>query len=125
MLIHYSSSKNEKNTMNIKKKFEKSTTIFSLSGNALSDLDMIKLKQMITNAVNSGTRYLVLDFHRVKHINSVGIGGLLYARKALEKVQGGVKLTRVNESVMSILKRTALERFFQTYLTIEQALQNS
>jgi len=110
--------------MNIKQRFEQSTAILNVYGNPLSETDIISLKKIIMSIVNSGIDQVILDFSEVKHINSIGIGGLLHARKALEKVNGEVKLVRVNNNVRNILKRTALERIFRTYPTIEHALQS-
>ena len=57
---------------------------------------------------------LVLDFKALDYISSAGLRVLLSAQKAMSK-QGGMKICRVNDTIMEIFEVTG----FSDILTIE------
>ena len=71
----------------------------------------------LENALKSSlseTDSLVLDFSKIEYVSSAGLRVLLSAHKRMS-VQGGMKVTNVNEGVMEILKMTG----FADILSIE------
>ena len=61
-----------------------------------------------------GAEQLTLYFEKLDYISSAGLRVLLAAQKSMNR-QGGMKLCRVNESIMEILEVTG----FVDILTIE------
>jgi anti-sigma B factor antagonist len=72
-----------------------------------------ELEETLKNSL-SGIDSLVLDFLKVEYVSSAGLRVLLSAHKRMI-TQGSMKVTKVNEEVMEILRMTG----FADILSIE------
>ena len=99
-------------------------TILSLKGDPLGEPDALLLKGKITDLVNDGVKYVVLDLQGVRHINSAGLGGLISAMITLRKAGGNVRFACPNKNVEHIFTMTKLSQVFDTHGSIEEAKVN-
>ena len=111
------------NMMTIHERFQSGAVILSVKASVLSDIDVDMIKTIIRSHLNSGVKQLVLDFAHVRHLNSLGIGILLHARSAMKAVKGELRIAGMNEDALLILRRTALNKYFPVYQSVDRALQ--
>ncbi|HUL42808.1 MAG TPA: STAS domain-containing protein [Bacteroidota bacterium] len=109
--------------MTIHERFQRGAAVLTVSASVLSDADVDRLKSVIRSHLNSGVRRLILDFKHVQHLNSLGIGVLLHARRAMQTVRGELRVAGINENGLMILKRTSLQKYFPTFRDVDRALQ--
>ncbi len=99
--------------MNLEKKQEGSALTIKISGRL--DTTTAPVLDEELKASLEGTEALVLDFSDLEYISSAGLRVLLSAQKIMNKQEGSMKLTGVNESIMEIFEVTG----FVDILTIE------
>ena len=99
--------------MNLEKKQEGSALTIKISGRL--DTTTAPVLDEELKASLEGTEALVLDFSDLESISSAGLRVLLSAQKIMNKQEGSMKLTGVNESIMEIFEVTG----FVDILTIE------
>ena len=99
--------------MNLEKKQEGSALTIKISGRL--DTTTAPVLDEELKASLEGTEALVLDFSDIEYISSAGLRVLLSAQKIMNKQEGSMKLTGVNEDIMEIFEVTG----FVDILTIE------
>ena len=67
---------------------------------------------------------VVLDLHRVTWIDSTGLGELIASLSSIKKKGGNLVLTNIQSPVQSLLKMTNLDQIFQTYGSVEEAVND-
>ncbi|SDL30638.1 STAS domain-containing protein [Halarsenatibacter silvermanii] len=77
------------------------------------DLDLTTagdLKEEFTELVENGQKNIVIDFERVRRIDSSGIGKILLFQKILKEEQGSLKITNINsEYVREVFEMVHLD----------------
>lgn len=69
------------------------------------------------------TEKLIVDLAKVDSCDSSGLSALLIADRAMREHGGQVRLIHVHKKVMSILKIAQLDRVFQIYDSLAEALK--
>ena len=105
--------------MEVGQHLENDALVLTLQGTTFSDLTSEWLKRIIACYERSDFKKLILDFSRVRYLNSLGIAVLLYARKTMQRTGRDLILTGINEHAREILRRTSLLNRFR----IESAQQ--
>ena len=98
--------------LNINKKVENGTAVFSLTGR-LDTTTAPELEQEVKTSL-PGVSELVMDMKELDYISSAGLRVLLSAQKAMNK-QGSMTIRNANDAVMEIFDVTG----FSDILTIE------
>ena len=70
----------------------------------------------------NGVPRVVVDLGKIEWVNSLGIEGLLKARRTCVDRQGWFRLARVGQRIENILLITKLVLVFDTFETVEQAV---
>jgi anti-sigma B factor antagonist len=96
--------------------------ILDLKGDPLGEDDALQLKQKVYSLIQDGVRHVILNLKDVRHINSAGLGGLVCVMTALRKVGGDVFLAQTGANVSRILSITQLNKIFESYNTVEDAV---
>ena len=81
------------------------------------------LKTWVDDHIQGGAVDLVLDLSHVEAIDSTGLGFLVWSRKRLREESGRLRLVSNRPQVQRVLKLTGLGRLFETFLSLEEALQ--
>jgi anti-sigma B factor antagonist len=80
------------------------------------------LLEKITEIIDGGTRFLLLDFAGVTYINSTGLRALMLATKRLGGSGGKLILAAVNDQILRVFKISGLTSFLAVRSTKAEAL---
>ena len=80
------------------------------------------LKSFVEEQIQGGVVDLVYDLSLVDAIVSTGLGFLVWSRKRLREQSGRLRLVTSRPQVQRVLKLTGLGRLFESYLTLEEAI---
>jgi anti-sigma B factor antagonist len=95
--------------------------LFALYGDV--DLHIAsELKDRLTNAIDEGAEYLVLDLARVTFIDSMALGVLLSAQKRFQANGGELRLVVPGSDLRRIFEITLLDQVFTLDATRHEAL---
>ena len=70
-------------------------------------------------------RRVVLDLSQVSHVSSRGVGVLLAHYLRLDRLGGSLRLCRLNDRLLSLLKQIRLPMVLETYAGIDEAVLTS
>ena len=76
----------------------------------------------VGDMIESGTRYIIIECHRIGHLNSGALASLLSARKHAAKKGGRIYLTHLSSSIAEVMEITKLGRLLAVYPSTEAAL---
>ena len=107
--------------MTIETKQDGNTAVVSISGK-LDGLTSPEFKKTIRGLVESGTTRLVVDFHELRVITSVGISEILLAAKLLREKDGQFALVSVEGSVLKVFAMCGMGTLFHNYPSVADAL---
>jgi anti-anti-sigma factor len=95
--------------------------IIRLSGR-LDFLTSATARERFNESIAAGRTRLVVDLHDLSFIDSSGLGALIGGLKAARQAHGDLRLARPGEQARTVLKLTSLDRVFQAFGTVEDAL---
>jgi anti-sigma B factor antagonist len=81
-----------------------------------------ELKQTMNQLFDSGIHHLIIDLNDVHFIDSSGLGALVSGFKNASTRQGSIKLSALQSQVRSMFELTRLQRVFDIYQTVDEAL---
>ena len=96
--------------------------VFALEGN-LDALTAPELKQEIESLMAARKVHVVFDLDQLELIDSSGVGAIVSLFKRVRTVQGDVKIARLRGQPAEIFKLLRLDRAFELFDTVEQAVQ--
>ncbi|NCQ36112.1 STAS domain-containing protein [bacterium] len=108
--------------MKVKQKPLDKVMVLELSGKIMGGPDFDLFKGEITDLIDKGFKDVVLDFGGVPWINSTGLGILITGHLSMKNAGGTVRICNVRERVLSIFYISQLEKVFQVFPTVEEAL---
>jgi anti-sigma B factor antagonist len=102
---------------------EKNGKVFVLGLSGKLDIEGSKmLVERMTQILNGGERYIVLDFTDISYINSSGLRGLLLVAKQLASSGGMLILAGMNDPNQKVLMISGLASIFTFRTTRAEAL---
>ncbi len=84
-----------------------------------------EIERAIQEIVSQGTPHIVLDLGRVSYVNSAGLGSLVAAHTSCRNRQGWLRLAQIGKRIKNLFLITKLAFVFETFDTVEEALQGS
>jgi anti-sigma B factor antagonist len=96
-------------------------TIFSLRGN-LDALTAPSLKREIEGLMAARRIHVVFDLEKLDLIDSSGVGAIVSLFKRVRTLQGDVKIAHLTGQPQEIFKLLRLDRAFDIFDTIDQAV---
>jgi anti-sigma B factor antagonist len=84
-----------------------------------------ELKQSLLRMIESGDTKLVIKLQQVRFIDSSGLGALLSANKQVALKSGKLVLAGIQKQVLAMFELTRLNRVFEIYPDIDEALTNN
>ena len=100
---------------------ETGAAVIQLSGKIMGGRDSTIFLGTVSEHIGRGGRGFVVDLEQVDWVNSIGIGMLLSAFKAVNRSNGRLVLSNIT-NIDSILTLTQLAMFFESYENNEKAL---
>jgi anti-sigma B factor antagonist len=98
-------------------------TIFRLEGSLMGDSTQQQFKDAILKLLEQGQKHIILDFSRVRNVNSAGLGSLITLFSRTRSVGGEFILAAVPQNVRNLLHITRLDTVFVISDTVEDALK--
>jgi anti-sigma B factor antagonist len=98
-------------------------TIFRLEGSLMGDSTQQQFKDAVLKLLEQGQKHIILDFSRVRNVNSAGLGSLITLFSRTRSVGGEFILAAVPQNVRNLLHITRLDTVFVISDTIEDALK--
>lgn len=104
-----------------KLKKERLAYFLHVEGDLIGDEVGPKLVEFVSDAVNDGIKYFVVDLSQIRYISSSGIGLLITMLTKMRNAGGEVYLTSPSEHVKKLLIITKLNNIFTVFDSIEEA----
>ena len=94
---------------------------------ALPDTDRLTLieARVFTDAIGelvAAGDYVVVDMHRVRIVDSAGVGAFLSAHRAAKAAGGGLRLAGLRPQVATLVRVVRMDRLIEMFPTVEQAV---
>jgi anti-sigma B factor antagonist len=110
--------------MKMKEKMSNSIVILELSGKIMGGPDATLLNDKLHELIEAGKTKIIADLEKVDWMNSSGLGILIGGLTTMRNNGGDLKLANVTDRIQSLLMITKLLTVFETYDSIETAVQS-
>ncbi len=97
--------------------------IITLQPHVFGGVQAVEFTAKVRELAEQGKRWFLVDFSQVEVINSSGLGMLVSGLTSLRKFGAALVLVNVPEKIRHLLTITHLDRVFEQFASIEQALQ--
>ncbi len=110
--------------MKTKVKEQYEAVVIELKGNVMGGEDTKNFNGLLHKLIDEGKKNVVVNLSEVKFMNSSGLGMLIGGLTTMKKANGNLKLARTTEKIESLLVITKLITIFDSYDSIEEAVQS-
>ena len=107
--------------MNITTRKETSASVFEVLDDRIDSSVALDFKEHLCRAIDRGQFEVVLDLSRVTFIDSSGIGAIVGVFKHLG-TRGTFSVAGLTRSVAQVFKLTRMDKVFDVYSSVEEAL---
>ena len=83
-----------------------------------------ELKERVAEAVDFGTRKILVDFTDTGYIDSSGLGALVSLAKKLREAGGELRLAGLNADLRTLFELTKLDTLFTITASADEALKS-
>ena len=97
-------------------------TVVSVLTEVLDASNTEEFKTGFASILNESNK-LIFEMSHVKFIDSSGCGALLYCQKQLNKLNGGLKLCGVQETVRTLFELIRIDRVIDIFDSKQEALK--
>jgi len=111
--------------LNITKRQAEKTTILDLEGNVILGGGSRMLGEEVRRLSDTGTSNFLLNFTRVKYIDSTGVGELFSLLEMVKQKDGNLMLSNLPTKVKEVLTLTGFLPMFEIYDDENAALQSN
>jgi anti-sigma B factor antagonist len=98
--------------------------VLGLDGKVLGDQDTKGLCARIRELSENGTINFVLNFRKVKWINSLGLGSIMGCLTSLRNKGGDLRIANVHDAAMKYFTITRLDVVIKIYGTLDGAVNS-
>jgi anti-sigma B factor antagonist len=96
--------------------------VLELKGKLMGGPETVEIHEKIKELIGQGAKKVVADVNKVSWMNSTGLGALIGAMSSLRNSGGDLKLARITENVENLFVITKLVTIFDTFDTVEEAV---
>ncbi|HEY0321812.1 MAG TPA: STAS domain-containing protein [Pyrinomonadaceae bacterium] len=111
--------------LNITERQAGDAVVLDLEGNIIMGGGSAELRNNIRRLIQEGKEKVILNFARVKYIDSSGVGELVSSSVALSRVSGQLKLLNLPEKVEEVMALSSLLSIFEVYDDESEAVRKS
>lgn len=97
--------------------------VFELEGKIIGDNETLRLCNRMKELISSGEKNIILDFSKVRWINSPGIGSMISCVMSLRKIGGDLHFVGLGERVGYYFKITKLDTILKSYENTDEVLR--
>lgn len=98
--------------------------ILELSGKIMGGPDASLLNDKLHELIESGKTKVIADLEKVNWMNSSGLGILIGGLTTMRNNGGDLKLANITDRIQSLLMITKLLTVFETFETIDKAIDS-
>lgn len=110
--------------LDIQERQKGNVTILDLEGNVIMGGGSAKLRETIAKLIKEDKTEILLNFERVKYIDSSGAGEILSGSGSLNEIGGKLKLAALTPKVREVLKLSSILPILDVYDDETSALNN-
>lgn len=110
--------------MNIDVKDKNGVNVIFVKGNLMGGEETIAVHEKVKKLVEQGKKKFVIDLSKVKWMNSSGLGTMMGCLTSIKNGSGELRLCGVTEKVKSLFMITKLITLFETYDSVEEAVDS-
>jgi len=111
--------------MTIKKRVKDGVVVFDIEGELKrSDIIDVTLHQLVKDELESGKKYILLNFDKVPFIDSFGVGEILASYISTHNLGGKLKLARISRKLFLIFQVTYLNKVLEIFDSEDAALSS-
>lgn len=110
--------------LNIQERQSGDTTILDLEGDVIMGGGSAKLRQAINELLKEEKTNVLLNFEKVRYMDSSGTGEILSVSQSFNDVGGTLKLTNLTPKVEQVLALSSILPILDVYDDEATALQN-
>lgn len=96
--------------------------VLEISGKLMGGDETSAIKEHVKSLIDVGVTKVVFDLHKVKWMNSTGIGVLTGSLNLLNDVEGKLALANITDKIKSLFVITQLSKIFNAYNSIDEAV---
>jgi anti-sigma B factor antagonist len=96
--------------------------VIELRGSLVGDGDTDKLREVVSDFIEQGNKFLVVNLQKVNYVNSTGIGALIAAHTSYAKNGGQVRIVGIQNNVQNLLVITKLIDVFEVNENLDDAI---
>jgi anti-sigma B factor antagonist len=89
--------------------------ILNLRGSFIGTPGVTMFEKAIYPFLNKEVKWIILDMHLVRAIDSAGLGAIVSAMGSIKQRGGALKLARVNGEIERVVKSMHLDKVFTIY----------
>jgi len=98
--------------------------VFTLKGKLLGGPGASEFNNTIRKYLNEGKKNIIVDLSGVSYVNSSGMGMLIRNYTTVINSGGKLKLAAINEKMRGLLSITKLNRIFEIYNSVNEAVDS-
>ncbi|MFQ5602313.1 MAG: STAS domain-containing protein [bacterium] len=98
--------------------------VLELSGKIMGGPDATLLNDKLHELIEKGKTNVVADLEKVNWMNSSGLGILIGGLTTMRNSGGDLKLATITDRIQSLLMITKLLSVFETFDTVEKAIES-
>jgi len=98
--------------------------VIEFSGNLMGGPDATKFNDKLHELIDKGRKEIVADLSSVKFMNSSGLGILIGGLTTMRNAGGDLRIAGANKRIESLLMVTKLITVFESYRTVEEAVES-
>lgn len=98
--------------------------ILELSGKIMGGPDASLLNDKLHELIEAGKTNVIADLEKVNWMNSSGLGILIGGLTTMRNSGGDLKLANITDRIQSLLMITKLLTVFETFETIDKAIES-
>ncbi|MDD2485310.1 MAG: STAS domain-containing protein [bacterium] len=82
------------------------------------------IKKKVTEVIDSGRRFIIMDLGGVTYIDSTGLGLLISILKRVREKEGDLKIVGVTKQVQKVLDITGLNKILEIKSNVGEAIKD-
>ena len=98
--------------------------VIKLQGEMMLGYEANDFHEAILKALEKNEKKIIVDMENVHYISSWGIGILIYGYTTATNAGGKFKLAAVPENINDVLRKIKLDKVFEKYATVDEALRS-
>ena len=112
----------QENAMNLKLEKINDFSVLTIQDERIDAHNSGELKEYLLQMIEGGEKQIIVQLEHVRFIDSSGLGALLSGNKHIVAKSGKLALANVQKQVLSMFELTRLNRVFDMYADLNEAL---